>query len=399
VSGWDEYVRWERALLSQVFRLDSDTAALAKRLTEGATTPREKFDRLYHFVAQEIRYQQDYENTIAGVRPHACPVVLARGYGDCKDKAVLLILLAKQVGIDVDFAILRTTDAGRVERDIPNQQFNHAIVYVPKQEGIEEGFFMDPTTDGLDMGNLRADDQGATSLVLDPDSGEYRFLEIPYASPEMERTSYRFGIDVKSASAAKAKVGFESRGTTASQVRQLMRNAEQAKKFYQGISMRLFPGAVVEDVVASDHEDIWRPLSLDFSLDVSAALQRQGDDVRLPLPDVFPLKQTAMLAERQHPLRLGPPDRFESEIKVTLPKGSRVTHLPVAVDVQDACFAISRTATKQGDEVTVRSTFTRTCVEVPPSEYARYRDNVQRAQSLLADPLLFRVVPSPLARQ
>lgn len=399
VSGWDEYVRWERALLSQVFRLDSDTAALAKRLTEGATTTREKFDRLYHFVAQEIRYQQDYENTIAGVRPHACPVVLARGYGDCKDKAVLLILLAKQVGIDVHFALLRTTDAGEVLRDIPNQQFNHAIVYVPKQEGIDEGFFIDPTTDGLDMGNLRADDQGAWSLVLDPSSGEYRFLEIPYAPPEMERTRYTFDVDVRSLSEARAKLGFESRGTSASQIRQLMRNPEQAKKFYQGIARHLFPGAVVGDVTAGDHEDIWRPLSLELDLDATASLQRQGEDVRLPLPDVFPLTQTAMLAERQHPLRLGPPDSYESELKVKLPAGSRVTHLPARVDVQDPCFTVSRTATREGDEVSIRSTFTRTCVQVPSSEYARYRDNVQRARSLLADPLLFRLPPSSLARQ
>ena len=32
---------------------------------------------------------------------------------------------------------------GKVLKQIPNQQFNHAIVYVPKQEGVAEGFFID----------------------------------------------------------------------------------------------------------------------------------------------------------------------------------------------------------------------------------------------------------------
>ncbi len=43
------------------------------------------------YVMEEIRYQQDYETFIAGVKPHPAPMVLERRYGDCKDKAVLFI--------------------------------------------------------------------------------------------------------------------------------------------------------------------------------------------------------------------------------------------------------------------------------------------------------------------
>ncbi|MFZ9887398.1 MAG: transglutaminase-like domain-containing protein, partial [Myxococcota bacterium] len=397
VEGWEEYVRWERALLSQVFRLDSETSSLAKRLTAGAESTREKFDRLYHFVAQEIRYQQDYENTIAGVRPHACPVVVSRGYGDCKDKAVLLILLAKQVGIDVDFAILRTTDAGKVQREIPNQQFNHAIVYVPEQPGIPAGFFMDPTTDGLDMGNLRADDQGAWSLVLDPDSGTHRFLEIPYAPPTMERSVYRFSVEVQAPEEASAQFALETRGSGAASVRQLLRNPEQAKKLHQGLATRLFPGATVTGVQASEAEDIWNPLRLTLDLNVGAALQRQGDDVRLPVPELFPLGGTTTLQERAHPMRLGPPDSYESVTEVRIPPGGKVTHLPQQVEVSDPCFTLTRHTHRSERVITVKTEYVRTCAEIQTDEYVRYRSAVQRAQSQLADPLLFRLPPAKLA--
>ena len=140
VADWDEYVQWERALLKDAFSEEGNIDELAKTVTAGAKTPLEKIRKLFHYAAQKIRYQQDYENTIAGVKPHAAPVVIERGYGDCKDKAVLMIGLAKKIGIELRFAILRTTDAGRVIRETPNQQFNHAIVYVPQQQGIEEGF-------------------------------------------------------------------------------------------------------------------------------------------------------------------------------------------------------------------------------------------------------------------
>src|SRR5258708_28664549 len=90
IESRDEYVRWERALLTEALRPSPRLDELARSLTDGAKTTEEKLDRLLHHVAKEIRYQQDYETTIAGVQPHAAPVVLERRYGDCKDKAVLL---------------------------------------------------------------------------------------------------------------------------------------------------------------------------------------------------------------------------------------------------------------------------------------------------------------------
>ena len=46
------------------------------KLTEDATTPREKLDRLYTFVSREIRYQIEYESIIAGWQPHPSATVL-----------------------------------------------------------------------------------------------------------------------------------------------------------------------------------------------------------------------------------------------------------------------------------------------------------------------------------
>src|SRR5262249_55716398 len=103
LASWDAYAHWEAALLADAFQPSPEIDALARKLTHGARTPRERLDRLWAHVAQEIRYQQDYEDTIAGVKPHAAGMVIERGYGDCKDKAVLLIRLARAVGVDLRF--------------------------------------------------------------------------------------------------------------------------------------------------------------------------------------------------------------------------------------------------------------------------------------------------------
>ena len=123
-------------LVSEALETHSDLEKLAVDLTAGVTEPRAKFDKLFHYVAQEIRYQQDYENTIAGVRPHSCPVVLERGYGDCKDKAVVLIALLRTLGIDAWPALVNTDWHDGIGTWLPSPgAFNHVIVVAEPEPG------------------------------------------------------------------------------------------------------------------------------------------------------------------------------------------------------------------------------------------------------------------------
>lgn len=390
LSSWDEYVAWERALLSEVFHSDAELRALARRLTDGVTGVRERFDRLFHYVAEEIRYQQDYEDTIAGVRPHSCPVVLERGYGDCKDKAVLLILLARELGIDVHFAILRTTDRGRVVREVPNQQFNHAIVYVPAQEGIEEGFFMDPTTDGLDMGVLRADDQGALSLVLDPRTGEHRFLPIPYQSPDTSYVRYAIDVDIASAQEASARVTVTARGPVGSTLRRVMRNPEQADILQQQVATRLFSGATVRERAVRNVDDIWHPVELDLGLDVSAAIQPEGDARRIDVPQLLGLSATSRLATRRTPMRFGAPDSLSMRLTIRLPRRARLVRGPTEVDATHPCFRVTQRTEVSGRQVTVSLDYARECTELGVDAYPEFRELAQRVANQLDAQIVFR---------
>jgi transglutaminase-like putative cysteine protease len=389
LQSWDEYVAWERALLSEVFRGDAQLAQLAARLTEGVTEPREKFNRLYRFVAQEIRYQQDYESSIAGVRPHSCPIVLERGYGDCKDKAVLLIRLAQEVDLDVRFAILRTRPRGRVEREVPNQQFNHAIVYVPAQEGIEDGFFMDPTTDGLDMGNLRQDDQGATSLVLDPQTDTWEFREIPYQSPDLRYTRYEIDVNVAGRDAATAEVTLRARGDHAGALRRSMRNEEEATIVYQNLATRLFDGSRVEESNVEHADDIVSPLAITLNLNISDSISPEGDSQRIQVPQITPLRGMTRLERRRTPMYLGPPFSRNLEITFRLPAGARIVRVPDDVDVEHECFEVSQHTRRRGRTVTVNTRYEQRCPEVTVEQYPEYRQKAQRAAAALESAVVF----------
>ncbi|MCB9592329.1 MAG: hypothetical protein H6719_06325 [Sandaracinaceae bacterium] len=386
---WGEYVEWERALLSEVFESNASLRQRASQLVEGATTTRERIDRIYRYVSQEIRYQQDYEDTIAGVRPHSCPVVLERGYGDCKDKAVLMILLARELGIDIQFTVLRTTGAGEVRREVPNQQFNHAIVFVPAQEGIEEGFFMDPTTDGLDMGNLRADDQGATALVLDPDSGEWAFHQIPYQPPEMTYYRCDIAVSVAGEEQASADTRCQIRGTVASMFRRAMRNEERATQVRQNVAHAMFAGSSVTDSQTEHLDDIVEPIEMRLVLDASSALQAHGEEHRMRVPAPFALGGLTRLERRRTPLRLGVLDSSRWAATFEAPRDGRIVRVPADFTIEHECFTISRRSTMRGRTANVVVEFSRSCPDISPEVYPEFRRQAQRAATLLQDEVVF----------
>jgi hypothetical protein len=394
-DSWDDYVRWERGLLADAFHDAPTLDALVDRLVADAKTPREKLDRLFHHVAQEVRYQQDYETTIAGVRPHRAPSVIERGYGDCKDKAVLLIQMAKRIGIKLSFAILRTTTHGKVASEVPNQQFNHAIVYVPKQPGFDEPSFMDPTSDGLDLGNLRGDDQGALALVLEPTTGTWAFVPIPYQSPELQYYAQKIHIDVKSPTEAIATDELTARGDLAMAMRHVLRNAGITKQVFDTIVSQLFPGATLRSSTPPEKEDTLHPLALSFELDASQSLRPEEDHFRLSMPTHLPLAHTIALKARETPLRFGPPETASYDIETKLPAGNEVVHAPKDFKVDSACFSVSRKAKVDGTKVNVHVDFVRRCSEVAIADYGSYREAVQQAMRKLDDDLVF----GPAARK
>ncbi|MCU1277294.1 MAG: Transglutaminase-like enzyme, partial [bacterium] len=378
VDDWDDYVRWERALLSDAFRSNDKLDAIVDKQIAGAKSPREKLDRLFHWATQEVRYQQDYETTIAGVRPHAASAVIERGYGDCKDKAVLLIQMARRAGLKLRFAILRTMGAGKMRRDVPDQQFNHAIVYVPQQTGIDAPFFLDPTSDGLDMGNLRGDDQGATSLVMDPDSGRWEFVEIPYQAPDLQFDRHKIRIDVKSPTEAVASDEVTLRGMVAMGVRHLLRNEGLAKKMYEALSSMLFPGTTLRNARVAPKEDTWEPVTLALDIDVSSSMQPEDDAWRMRLPGQFELSRVMDLKTRETPLRLGPMSVSRYDVEATLPEGYKIVHAPKDYSVEHACFDLKRHSTVEARRLTVQIDYRRKCAEVGVRDYDEFRAAVQR---------------------
>jgi hypothetical protein len=387
VPSWDSFIRWEKAILDESFPADPAIDALAAKLTEGATTPMDKLGKLFAFAAQEIRYQQEYESILAGWQPHRSSVVLERKYGDCKDKATLLIALARAVGIELRFVTLATHHMGRPDRSVVLPHFNHAIAYVPAQTGIDKPFFLDATVDALDLWNLRDDDQGAAGLVMDPKTGSWSWIDIPFQAPSFQSQRLKVDVNVESGEKVTAKSHFEERGSQASQMRKLLRNEDQSRQVYDLLASAVFPGSRVLSASAPDHEALSHPLVIDQELDLHAAIRQEGDHYRLKLASED--SSQTKLSERQTPLDLGAQRSTVEEYVIHLGKDVRLTDKPSPVDVTDPCFHAKRTVTSGGATLTVKDEFEQTCTRVSVDEYPRYRAAMDHAHALMDTAVVF----------
>src|SRR6185312_10623381 len=83
----------------------SDVQSLVDGLTRDKTTPQEKAYALLQYVDMNIRYT-GVEFGDAAIIPNSPAETLKRKYGDCKDKAVLVVAMLRAAHIPAYVALL-----------------------------------------------------------------------------------------------------------------------------------------------------------------------------------------------------------------------------------------------------------------------------------------------------
>ena len=93
-----------------------------------------RFSRIVARLHKEVRYT-GLEFGEAALQPQTATEVLKRHYGDCKDKAAMLVAMLRAEGIDADMALVDSGPGVDLTPELPGMnQFDHAIVYLPGDE-------------------------------------------------------------------------------------------------------------------------------------------------------------------------------------------------------------------------------------------------------------------------
>jgi tetratricopeptide (TPR) repeat protein/transglutaminase-like putative cysteine protease len=159
-SSWRQVAQSYGAIVDRQIAAGG-VGSIVNGLIKGKDARDQKLAALTQYLAKEVRYT-GVEFGDASITPRSPSETLQRRFGDCKDKATLLVAMLRAAGIPSYVALLNVGNRQDVPADYPGMGlFDHAIVYVPGSPDL----WIDTTDEYARLGELPSGDQGRLTLV------------------------------------------------------------------------------------------------------------------------------------------------------------------------------------------------------------------------------------------
>ena len=194
-KSWQDVATRYAKIIDEKIGDGSAVAKMTAAAVGNAKEPREIAARILAAVEKQIRYA-GVEFGEGSIIPRTPAETLKNKYGDCKDKATLLVAMLRQAGVKANVVLLRAGAGFDVEPDLPGLgHFNHVIVLTEGPDPI----WIDPTDEFARAGELPDSDQGRLVLVAKSDTTE--LVRTPLAESTanvtIERREFRLVEDGK----------------------------------------------------------------------------------------------------------------------------------------------------------------------------------------------------------
>ncbi|HXI59808.1 MAG TPA: DUF3857 domain-containing protein, partial [Polyangia bacterium] len=390
-ASWADVGTWYWQLVADQLAADEALRQAARGAVAGATTDLERVRAIHTLVLTGTRYV-GLEFGIHGYKPYKVTQVLSRRFGDCKDKASLMVALLREVGIDAELVLLRTRRAGRIETMPASLAvFDHAIVYVPRLS-----LYLDGTAEFSGMDELPNQDQGVMGLRVSARGAT--LVDTPVLPSSRNLAQRRWTIDLDPAGTARVDETLTIAGQAAADWREHYQTPGERLDRYGKVWTARHPGSALLSVEMPGLEDRAHPVVVRAAATVPRLGVAYGDrELALPITarEGDFTRAYARLSTRKQDLLIAYPWQHEEELIFHLPASMRVQHLPAArlVTSDFGRFRLD-VATDATGRVHVRSALDVTGYRLTPADYPRFRAFLGAIDAVLADHVVVRTDPS-----
>ena len=340
---------------------------------ERELTDWEKVRAVNEYVNTGIRYL-GLEFGIDGFKPHKVDEICNAQYGDCKDKASLAIAMLGELGIEARMVILRTTDKGEIDYELPSLNlFNHAIYYLPDLDGKD--YWIDGTATFFDASELPPGDQGSYSLIIEP-GGDYFFKRIRYSEAADNGGEYTTALRIDEQGNAEGIRISEFRGLYNPIVRRTYENETKAKEVVERILVSRYPGGSSSNIDLSNLEDYATSERLAYELNIPQFGVKQGNSLAFPTTlfsdDLS--QRYAQLTAREYDLVLSYPWTRTNITRFEMPKGGDAIQAPSNQKIESEFGEYVRTIKVDGNNIEIREDLKFLPVRVEKDKYGEFRE-------------------------
>lgn len=394
---WAEVVRWTMPLFEIDVARSPEFNAETDKL-RAISDPEQRVVTALQFVQDEIRYVG--ARRWVGTQPLTSPdVILRRRLANDQDKALLLLMLLRQTGIDAAPALVSESYRSGVREQLPSPQiFDHVIVQVR----------LGPATHWIDPS--RGPQRGPLSqiyvarydyaLVLRPDATDLTTFHPPQESLPVRKVVENIRVPAPE-NDGELEVISECRGLTADRIRSWFRETsrEEIQKQYLQYYERSFPDAKVQKLVWYEELPGENACIVTESYTIPKIWQLSDEKDRYTLhvqpDDVYSAIGPTTSLKRDDPLKLDYPNTVFEEINVEMfedwpfnGKGENVTN---------DFFRLRDEPNASGSHIQLNYSYEALKDRVEVNELQRFNDAVSKAKDNLGYSLTYRT-PEQLAQ-
>lgn len=241
--SWGDVVNMALPLFTATQAATAQLADLIAKMKSAGDSDMTRALAVLRFVQEEIRYT-GIELGAGAYRPTSPAELLQRRYGDCKDKALLLVTLLRGLGIDAAPALVSTRWRAHARDRLPSPGvFNHAIV----RARIHGKTFWLDGTEVAQGGDLQRYTEGfyGAALVIEPGVKELELVPRESAPEPLVTTTANYDFRNGLRHDSRLTVSTRYIGRAADSIRESLRStttqelsnryANYYKKQYAGI--------------------------------------------------------------------------------------------------------------------------------------------------------------------
>ena len=373
-ANFNELGLWYAELLKPQLELDSTLRDIAAKIARENSDELSRIHAVHQLVLRNTHYVA-LEFGVYSYKPYPVSRTYARRFGDCKDKASLMIALLRAVGVEADLAFVRTRRMGDIDENAASvAPFNHAIVYLPKYQ-----LWLDGTAEYAGARELPLDDQGATALTVSVD-GEAVLRHIPVTSVDDNVTRRTLRAELRHDGTIEFSGDTYTRGEDAPGLRREYEVPERQQDAVRQPLADLFPNVRLEKV------EVHSELEQDVNVSFRGVLDTFAGKSTVVLNNSWMsrkyLANLAPLGSRTQDLLLPAPWSTQEEIRIALPMGAQAISIPNDVRLDTNFGSAQVTYQQRGRDIVVRNNVQFRQLRISPPEYSSFREfcsQVERA--------------------
>lgn len=359
--------------------------ATTARTTAGDGDFMAKLDKIAAFMQTQIRYV-GVEIGIGGRQAHPAEQVFQKRYGDCKDKATLLVAMLDAVGIRATWVAVDDR-RGVMAPDAPSEYGNHMIAAIeipkgydnPRLQAVVTGktgkryLIFDPTNPYVPIGDMPDYEQGGYGLLLA--GKDSQVIEFPVLNPSLAQTRRTAKFELAPDGTLKGDISVTRTGGAAWMMRgrlTMSSDKEQRQQMEKSLQQDFSTFTLGSETV-NNVRQVDQPLAMDYSVTAPSYAKNAGALLLIRPRVVGSVVEGLDDKARKVPISFPAVGTWKDSFDVSIPAGYTVDDVPDPVNL-DVGFATYHSEVKaQGNVLHYQREYVLKQVTLPAADYPALR--------------------------